>query len=212
MSRTLDTDERWNVPISALEHYAYCPRQAILIWQEAYFESNIDTVRGDLAHAAVDRGGKLTGRAGATIWRSLPVLHCELGMHGICDTVHWTAAGPIPVEHKSGTYRSGGAADLQVAAQVMCLREMFDKDIPYGEVFAGRSRRHYRVDVDDALTCTVRDAVENLRQAIAAAALPPAVNDSRCNRCSLRPGCLPESTHHRPVDLFLPRRLGDWND
>lgn len=94
MPHTPDTGERWNVPISALEHYAYCPRQAVLIWQEAYFESNADTVPGDLAHAAVDRGGKLTGRAGATIWRSLPIHHHELGTHGICDTVHWTTAGP----------------------------------------------------------------------------------------------------------------------
>jgi len=212
MSRPPEANERWDVPISALEHYAYCPRQAVLIWQEAYFESSIDTVRGDLAHAAVDRGGTLTGRAGATIWRSLPVHNRELGMHGICDTVHWTAAGPVPVEHKSGTYKPGGAADLQVAAQVLCLREMFAEDVPHGELFAGRSRRHYRIDVDEILTHTVHDAVEQLRQAVVADALPSAVNDNRCVRCSLRPGCVPETAHHRPVDLFLPRSLGDWND
>ncbi|MFX0578774.1 CRISPR-associated endonuclease Cas1 [Nocardia nepalensis] len=119
--------DRWSVPISALEHYAYCPRQAVLIWQEAYFESNVDTVRGDLAHEAVDRGGTLTGRVGARIWRSLPVHSDDLAVHGICDTVVRTVRGLIPVEHKSGTYKPGGPADLQVAAQVLCLREMFDR-------------------------------------------------------------------------------------
>jgi hypothetical protein len=94
MSESATSDHRWNVSISAIEHYAYCPRQAILIWQEAFFESNLDTVRGDIAHAAVDRGGTVTGRVGTAIWRSLPGYNHELGIHGICDTVHWTTTGP----------------------------------------------------------------------------------------------------------------------
>ncbi|MEV6138160.1 CRISPR-associated protein Cas4 [Nocardia sp. NPDC051990] len=209
MSGPLGVDDRWNVPISAIEHYVYCPRQAVLIWQEAYFESNLDTIRGDLAHAAVDRGGTLTGRAGTKIWRSLPVYNHELGIHGICDTVHWTTTGPVPVEHKSGTYRPGGAADLQVAAQVLCLREMFNDEVPYGELFAGKTRRRHQIDVDERLSTAVRAAVAQLREAIALSSLPPAVNDSRCRRCSLRPGCLPEISAHRKIDLFLPRKPGD---
>jgi CRISPR-associated exonuclease Cas4 len=47
-----------SIPISALEHYAYCPRQAALIHIEAYFDASLDTVRGDLAHQAVLRGGR----------------------------------------------------------------------------------------------------------------------------------------------------------
>ncbi|WP_216895678.1 CRISPR-associated protein Cas4 [Nocardia alni] len=104
MNKPHPPGDRWSVPISAIEHYGYCPRQAVLIWQESYFESNLDTVRGDLAHEAVDRGGTLTGRAGARIWRSLPVHSDALGVHGVCDTVHRSRDGLIPVEHKSGRY------------------------------------------------------------------------------------------------------------
>ncbi|MEV0027941.1 CRISPR-associated protein Cas4 [Nocardia sp. NPDC050793] len=202
-------EDRWSVPISALEHHAYCPRQAVLIWQESYFESNLDTVRGDLAHEAVDRGGVLTGRKGARIWRSLPVHSTHLGIHGICDTVHWTAQGPVPVEHKSGSYRPGGPADLQVAAQVLCLREMFNENVPHGEVFAGRDRKHHLVVVDDEFEQAVRSAVEDLRRGILGSAVPMPVNDRRCVRCSLRPGCIPETRPQRAVDLFAPRALGD---
>lgn len=60
---------RRSVPISALEHYAYCPRQAALIHVDAYFDSNVDTVRGDLAHAAVDKTGTGNGCGG----------HCRSG-------------------------------------------------------------------------------------------------------------------------------------
>ncbi|MET7769286.1 CRISPR-associated protein Cas4 [Nocardia sp. NPDC005366] len=203
-------DDRWSVPISAIEHWAYCLRQAVLIWQEGYFESNTDTVRGDLAHAAVDRGGNLTGRDGARLWRSLPVRSDRLGIHGICDTVYRGPDGLIPIEHKSGRYRPGGPADLQVAAQVLCLREMFDQPIPHGEVFAGATRRRYEVRVDEAIHTAVREAVEGIRCRIDnPEPPPPLVADRRCERCSLRPGCLPETATRTPLDLFTPRPLRD---
>ncbi|WP_220140008.1 CRISPR-associated protein Cas4 [Nocardia huaxiensis] len=197
------------MPISAIEHYAYCPRQAVLIWQEAYFESNADTVRGDIAHAAVDRGGTLTGRRGARVWRSLPVYSNILAIHGVCDTVEWTDAGPIPVEHKSGRYAPGGPADLQVAAQVLCLREMLEQPVPHGLVFAGKSRRRYEVQVNEALVASTTETIEALRHQMMVPIPPPPVNDHRCKRCSLRPGCMPEISSSGEIDLFTPRRPRD---
>jgi len=78
------TPGRRSVPISALEHYAYCPRQAALIYVEAYFDSNVDTTRGDLAHAAVDRLGVGQDRRRQRVWRSLPVWSDVFGLHGVC--------------------------------------------------------------------------------------------------------------------------------
>ncbi|GAA5056708.1 CRISPR-associated protein Cas4 [Nocardia callitridis] len=205
-------DNRWSVPISALEHFAYCPRQAVLIWQESYFESNTDTVRGDIAHEAVDRGGKLTGRDGARVWRSLPVHSHRLGIHGVCDTVYRCEDRLVPVEHKSGRYVQGGPADVQVAAQVLCLREMFDQQIPQGEVFAGKSRRRYQVTVDEALEERVSRAVEQLRVRIDDPVAPQPVNDQRCTRCSLRPGCVPETAQRQTIDLFTPRLPRNHDD
>lgn len=212
MSDMPSGEDRWSVPISAIEHYQYCPRQAVLIWQESYFESNVDTVRGDIAHEAVDRGGTLTGRTGARVWRSLPVFSADLGVHGICDTVHRSAEGLIPVEHKSGGYRPGGPADLQVAAQVLCLRELFDQPIPHGEIFAGKSRHRFVVTVDDRLESEVRDIVDQLRRQVFDPVLPAPVNDMRCVRCSLNQGCMPETAARQRVDLFTPRPLGRLDD
>ena len=154
-------DGRRSVPISALEHYAYCPRQAALIHVEAYFESNVATVRGDLAHAAVDRIGAGSDRHRQRVWRSLPVWSQRLGVHGVCDVVQFGPGGPLPVEHKSGAYRKGGPADLQVAAQVVCLREMFDAPVPHGVVFTGRDRRRHEVTVGPELTERVAAAAED---------------------------------------------------
>ena len=203
---------RRSVPISALEHYAYCPRQAALIHVEGYFQSNLDTVRGDLAHAAVNQPGPGTDRRRDRVWRSLPVWSTRLGVHGVCDVVQFDAGGqPTPVEHKSGGYRPGGPADLQVAAQVLCLREMFDAAVPTGIVFSGRDRRRHEVAVDAALAEQVATAAEQMRALYDAGRLPPPVRDSRCRRCSLRDGCLPDAPAG-PTDLYLPRTGGAWRD
>jgi CRISPR-associated exonuclease Cas4 len=195
-----------SVPISALEHYAYCPRQAALIHVEQYFESNLETVRGDLAHAAVDRGGATYDRRG-NAWHSLPVWDDHLGVHGVCDTVLMQAEGPVPVEHKSGAYRPGGPADLQVAAQVLCLRTMFDAPVPHGIVFTGKDRRRHIVPVDAATEAAVAAAVHAVRALIAAGDIPPAVAGPRCRRCSLRDGCGPDAPTTAGA-LFLARPDG----
>jgi len=201
---------RRSVPISALEHYAYCPRQAALIHVDAYFDSNVDTVRGDLAHAAVDRVGIGQDRRKQRVWRSLPVWSDAIGVHGVCDVVQFGAGGPLPVEHKSGTYRSGGPADLQVAAQVLCLREMFDAPVPVGVVFAGRDRRRHEIVVDDVLAARVGQMADALRSLMAEGTMPPPVNDTRCRRCSLRPGCEPAAPAVISESLFDPRQEVDW--
>lgn len=200
-----------SVPISALEHLEYCPRQAALIHVDGYFASNIDTVRGDLAHAAVDMTGAGTDRRRTRVWRALPVWHDRLGLYGVCDVVQFTETGPQPVEHKSGRYRPGGGADLQVAAQVLCLREMFDADVPTGLVFSGRDRRRHEVHVDGAMRDKVRAATEHMRTLYGARELPRPVNDRRCERCSLIDGCLPDLPT-AASSLFTPRPEGDWRD
>lgn len=200
-----------SVPISALEHHAYCPRQAALIHVEAYFDSTVETVRGDLAHAAVDRVGVGEGRDRRRVFRSLPVWSDALGLHGVCDVVQFDPDGPLPVEHKSGSYRAGGPADVQVGAQVLCLREMFDAAVPVGVVFAGKDRRRHEVQVDEALVARVRETTAAVRELLEQGLLPAPVNDSRCRRCSLRPGCMPDAPR-RAEDLFTPRAEGAWRD
>lgn len=201
-----------SLPISALEHYDYCPRQAALIHLEAYFESNVDTVRGDLAHAAVDRSGAGQDRRRQRVWHSLPVWSRRMGLHGVCDTVQFDAEGPIPIEHKSGGYRPGGPADLQLAAQVLCLREMFDAPVPHGVVFTGRDRRRHDVVVDSELHDRLARIVGELRCLLEQGDLPAPVHDRRCRRCSLRPGCLPDAPRAVVADLFIPRSEGHWRD
>lgn len=196
-----------SVPLSALEHFVYCPRQAALIHVDGYFDSNTDTVRGDLAHATVDRAGLDQDRHGHRVLHALPVWSYQFGLHGICDAVEFAADGPTPIEHKSGSYRPGGPADVQVAGQVLCLREMFHAPVPTGVVFAGKQRRRYTIEVDQALIDRVTYVAAALRIMLADGSLPPGVNDHRCTRCSLRPGCEPSMPTMIASTLFTPRSV-----
>lgn len=205
-------EREWaSIPISAIEHHAYCARQAALIHLDRYFADNLDTQRGQLAHNVVDTAGPSTTRAGIPCWNALPIAHEELGIHGICDVVELHDQGPVPVEHKSGSYRPGGPADLQLAAQVLCLRTMVDKPVPSGIIFAGRHRRRYEVTVDTDLENRLRRTITDLREHLRSAALPEPVADRRCHRCSLKQGCMPQ-TRVQPTDLFTPHDLGSWDD
>lgn len=96
---TRDPMEKASVAISAVEHYAYCPRQAALIHIEGVWADNAHTALGSAEHTAVDRETRLVRRQGHDCWLSLPVHSSRLGVHGICDVVELEPT-PTPMEHK----------------------------------------------------------------------------------------------------------------
>ena len=96
------------VPLSALEHYEYCPRQAGLILLEESYADDAATVRGSLLHQHVHEPGDDT-RAGVRTLRALPVWSESLGMTGICDVVEIRADGGIvPVEQSPASTTPAG--------------------------------------------------------------------------------------------------------
>lgn len=212
MSNGEGTEPLVSVPLAALEHVAYCRRQAAMIHIEATWADNIDTVRGDLVHQAVDLPGTQR-RRGLRSVRALPVRSTRYGLHGICDLVEIEGGQATPVEYKVGPYRPG-PADLQVAGQAVCLLEA-GFGVPVGYVYSAADRRRHEVQVTDTLIAEMNAAAEDMRVLLAGDRLPIAHNDRRCRRCSLREDCLPELTAVRTArapDLFTPRPLGDWRE
>lgn len=184
------------IPISAIEHHAYCARQCALIHVDQTFDENVFTVRGALAHERVDiPGGEFV--SGVRYERSLPIWSERLGLIGKADLVEFRRGGPYPVEYKVGRRRPvrGGRfrpEDLQLCAQALCLEEMLHTSVPRGAVFYWTTRRRHEVDLAEDLRAAVADAIAAIRQYLRAQQLPPAPNDARCRECSLRISCLPE--------------------
>ncbi len=204
--------EMVSIPLSALEHVAYCRRQAALIHIEATWSDSGDTVRGDFLHRGVDLPGAVR-RRGVISVRALPVHSIRHGLHGVCDLVEFTGSEAAPVEYKLGRYQPGGPADLQVAGQAACLAEA-GYQVPAGYVYSAADRRRHQVAITGELLDRMRAAAEDMRALLAAERLPAAHNDRRCRRCSLRDDCLPELTCDSQASsvVFLPRPLGEWRD
>jgi CRISPR-associated exonuclease Cas4 len=183
--------ERETVPISALEHYVYCPRQCALIHVEQTFDDNVFTLRGKRSHERVDMAGQVN-RPGRRTVHALPLWSDRLGLVGRADCVEFDEAGtPYPVEHKVGRRRRWEHDDIQLCAQALCLEEMTGRGVPLGAIFYHASQARREVVCDAALRARVEEAVAAVRAMLRAGRLPPPVDDERCDDCSLAAACLP---------------------
>ncbi len=182
-------DADLEVPISALEHFSYCPRQCALIHIEQTFDENIYTIRGHLAHERVD-SGEPSAAADMRVVRDLPLWSERLVLRGKADVVEFRPEGPYPIEHKVGR-RHAPHADLQVCAQALCLEEMLGAQVLRGAVFSHADRRRHEVVFDEPLRERTVSAIGAVREMLRTQRLPPAPNDARCPKCSLLDTCMP---------------------
>jgi CRISPR-associated exonuclease Cas4 len=188
------TDDEDPIMISAIEHYAYCPRQCALIHVDQTFDENVYTIRGTQAHEHVDVPASELS-SGVRYERALPIWSDRLGLIGRADLVEFRAGGAYPVEYKVGRRRPrrGGQSpeDLQVCAQGICLEDMLGVPVPEGAVFYWATRRRHPVAFTPQLRDAVAAVVAGIRAQLRAQRLPDAPNDARCRHCSLNVSCLP---------------------
>ncbi len=183
-------DEQDFIPISALEHYAYCPRQAALIHVEMVWDENLYTQRGRFVHEIVDQPGSET-LGEIRVERALPLWSRGWGLVGKADVVEFHGETPYPVDYKHGPRRRREHDDLQLCAQAVCLEEMTGREVLRGAIFHATSQHRREVVFDPALRRRLRGAVAQLREILQGHTLPPAPNDKRCRQCSLKSSCLP---------------------
>lgn len=181
------------IMLSALQHWSYCPRQCALIHLEQAFDENVHTMRGNAAHERVDEPGFETFE-GVRSERALPVWSDRLGLVGKCDVVEFYPNGKIyPVEYKHGRKKLQVHDDLQLAAQAICLEEMFGTPITNGAIYHHTSRRRREVAITPELRKHVEDTVAAIRAMLDSGKLPPPANDARCKECSLNDICQPQA-------------------
>ncbi|MBF4510322.1 MAG: CRISPR-associated protein Cas4 [Aeromicrobium sp.] len=179
------------VPVSAIEHYSYCPRQCGLIHVEGVFTDNVLTLRGDRIHENVHEA-HCSYRAGRRCEYGMTLWSDDLGLSGKADAVEFDDDGtPWPVEYKHGARAARRHDDLQLCAQGMCLEEMLNRDVPAGAIFYHKSRRWREVELSEPLREEVRSVVRSIREMLLTGVLPPPVADARCRQCSLQDDCEP---------------------
>ena len=195
-----------DIMLSALQHYAFCPRQCALIHLEQVWEDNEHTAEGTLMHENA-HGEKSRMRNGVKIASDLELRSTRLGLRGRADVVEFHRAGtmwtPYPVEYKKGHPHKGIDADaVQLCAQALCLEEMLDVQIQEGALFYGEARRRRVVQFDEHLRPRTEALVSAVRAMLESGRTPPPKALPGCNSCSLKDWCLPELFCHAASDYL----------
>jgi CRISPR-associated exonuclease Cas4 len=192
------------IPLSALQHHLFCPRQCALIHVEGLWAEDIATAEGRLLHEKVDAGRPET-RPGIRVARGIALRSWALGVAGRADAVEFRGRPPqpFPVEYKRGKPKAHRADEVQLCAQAICLEEMFGTVVPEGALFYGTTRRRVSVTFDAALRSLTAQVAAGARNNIARQYTPPAIYGPGCRNCSLQELC-------QPARLQKPPRVAAW--
>lgn len=178
------------VPLSALEHYAYCPRQCALIHVEQVFDENVYTVKGRAIHEHVDEPGT-EWVEGVRVERALPLWCHRLGLTGKADIVEFPGGIPYPVDYKHGPKGRAKFARFQLCGQALCLEEMLGTPVPKGAIYHFKSRCRSEIQFTASLREETAHLAGLVREMLKGVPMPPPLNDARCPNCSLIGACMP---------------------
>ncbi len=197
------------IPLSALQHYIFCPRQCGLIHLEQTWGENRLTAEGELLHQRVHQEG-VASRGGVLSERSVRLSSAGHGICGIADSVEYIAAkesekpfavqlGRVsgwwrvyPVEYKHGRKKADMSDAVQLCAQAFCLESMHEVQIADGAIFYGKSQSRVPVEFTAALRNETARVIREVRALFADKLLPPAEYGAKCRNCSLSESCMPE--------------------
>ncbi len=202
------------LPISALQHLAFCERQWALIHLEGIWTENRLTAEGRSMHERADEP-ETEVRGDVRIARGLKLRNLRLGLAGKADVVEFhlekeVDSGkackldgvegfwrPVPVEYKHGSPKPEPYDEIQLCAQTMCLEEMLNVKIEEGAIFYGRPRRREKVEFDDDLRMHTEKLAANLHRLTQQGKTPMAQYEKRCESCSLIDYCMPRITERK---------------
>ncbi|KPQ28791.1 MAG: CRISPR-associated protein Cas4 [Marinobacter excellens HL-55] len=181
------------IPLSALQHYAFCPRQCALIHNEQVWAENWLTAQGQLLHQRVDRGEPET-RKGIRYERGVLVSAESLGITGKLDLVEIDLASGVmkPVEYKRGKPKRDNWDRIQLCAQGLCLEEMQGRPVDSGALWYWQTRHRADVPFSLDLREETRQVVANVRKLLTDGETPKVIYEKKCDACSLFDLCNPK--------------------
>lgn len=181
------------LPISALQHYAYCPRQFALIHVERVWAENRYTAEGRILHERVDSGAA-EQRKDVRFERSVMLRSEQHRLSGKLDLLEvYGGERYIPVEYKRGKPKLQDWDRIQVCAQALCLEEMRSIRVEEGAIWYWEVRRRETVALTEEIREATLAAIDSCHTLIERGETPrPTEGESHCKACSLRDLCRPD--------------------
>lgn len=211
------------MPISGLQHMAFCERRWALVHLESQWAENRFTSEGRVIHERA-HSGEIESRPGVLIRRALRIHSFRLGLSGQTDVVEFYPAGeqqagvpvegqkglwrPYPIEYKRSRDKAGSMAyRMQLCAQAMCLEEMLNTEIREGAVYDRSSRHRQAVTFDSSMRQQVEHLAAHMHELYVSRITPRARYEKKCDSCSLYSICLPKTTGARSAQSYLKRAV-----
>ncbi|HHW7569264.1 TPA: CRISPR-associated protein Cas4 [Mannheimia haemolytica] len=187
------SDDKRSISLSALQHYAFCPRQCALIHNEQAWAENLLTAQGKALHERVD-SSEPEVRKGIRFERTVHVAAEKLGISGILDLVERDLkTGELkPVEYKRGKPKLEPIDEVQLCAQALCLEEMTGQTINEGALWYMQTRHRHTVLFSDELRTQTLSVIQAVRSLLQSGQNPPPNYGKQCNACSLVEICQPK--------------------
>ena len=189
------------LPISGLQHLAFCPRQWALIHLEQVWVENVRTAEGRLLHERADLPGE-SRRGSLRTVRGMWLRSERLHLTGRADIVEFKPE-PFPVEYKRGKSKPNDCDTVQLCAQALCLEEMLQTTIERGAIFYGNPRRRLEVEFTLQLRTRTEELAATMHRLYRSGVTPAATPGPYCSSCSLVDVCLPEATAHSNAALWV---------
>lgn len=206
------------IPISALQHIAYCPRQFALIHVEQVWAENFFTAHGQLLHQRVD-SGEVEQRGQVRSERSVSVLSERLGISGKLDLLEVTGskgAGLLryfPVEYKRGKHKVQDWDRIQLCAQAMCLEDMRSVTVTEGALWYQQERKREQVLIDAPLRELTLHMIAQARAILDTRKTPAPTNDkTRCKACSLVDLCMPDMVRNDKSTFYIQQMFNEVSE
>ena len=184
------------LPLSALQHLAFCERQCALIHLEQQWAENRLTAEGRQLHERVHEQ-ESESRGDVRIVRALRIRSLRLGLTGVADVVEFYhqpdgTDQPFPVEYKHGRPKPSRCDEIQLCAQAMCVEEMCATTVCSGAIFYGQPRRRLEITFGSDLRDETKALAARLHLLQRSGNTPPPVYEKKkCDHCSLQALCLP---------------------
>ena len=189
------------------------------MWAQSEWTETADTVDGRRVHTRADRPNAplptqeiLEEKDDKIVSRSLTLSSVSLGVIAKIDVAEAEDGIVTPVDYKRGKrpHIAHGAYEperIQVCLQALLLEEHGYR-VEEGAIWYAESRERVRIELDDELRLSARQAVSQLRLTISHNRIPPPLKDSpKCPRCALVSICLPDEMSSLSGSNLAPRPI-----